>query len=191
MICFQFLLLPVNTPIHKLRRVATPVLELPFLPLARLFIADAIACLSKKASTGSNMAYCSRCCLNHAMKAMHLVVNCFGTAMIIYSVWLLKTWKQGVATLDVTTSNLPTPWFIHTMLGIGIMVCFCAIVGHAVISRIVEGHTKFVNSFSFYASICRLVGIVILLAQVNVLVLAIILWALGPQPRNNCESCCT
>ncbi|RRT68686.1 hypothetical protein B296_00008658 [Ensete ventricosum] len=78
------------------------------------------------------MAFCSRCLLNHALRVANLVVNLCGMAMIIYSLWLLKIWNRGVADLDATASSFPTPWFIYTLLGVGIVVCFAAVVGHVV-----------------------------------------------------------
>ncbi|XP_074590366.1 tetraspanin-19-like isoform X1 [Curcuma longa] len=172
------------------------------------------------------MAHCTICLLNHALRAVNLVVNFCGLAIIIYSLCLLKAWKQAVAEFDAAASTFPAPWFIHMLLGVGIVVCFSAIVGHVVsnslepiylslyivfiffilFSEIVVivailfeidwprviaehfvGNTKFVDTFSFQAYICRLVGVMILLAQVNVLVLAVVLRMMGPQPRNHCE----
>ncbi|CAL9116192.1 unnamed protein product [Musa textilis] len=174
------------------------------------------------------MAFCSRCLLNHALRVANLVVNLCGMAMIIYSLWLLKIWNRGVADLAATASSFPTPWyaFIYTLLGVGIVVCFAAVVGHAVsnsvnptalslyivfvcfvllfqivvtvevlfkidwptvISRHHDGDAKFVAFFTFHANICRLVGVVISVAQVNVLVMAIVLRASGPRPSNHCE----
>ncbi|XP_074590367.1 tetraspanin-19-like isoform X2 [Curcuma longa] len=160
------------------------------------------------------MAHCTICLLNHALRAVNLVVNFCGLAIIIYSLCLLKAWKQAVAEFDAAASTFPAPWFIHMLLGVGIVVCFSAIVGHVyivfiffilfseivvivailfeidwprVIAEHFVGNTKFVDTFSFQAYICRLVGVMILLAQVNVLVLAVVLRMMGPQPRNHCE----
>ncbi|CAL9751037.1 unnamed protein product [Musa acuminata subsp. burmannicoides] len=174
------------------------------------------------------MTFCSRCLLNHALRVANLVVNLCGMAMIIYSLWLLKIWNRGVADLDATASSFPTPWyaFIYTLLGVGIVVCFAAVVGHAVSNSVnpaalslyivfvcfillfqivvivevlfkidwptvISGHhdgdAKFVAFFTFHVNICRLVGVVISVAQVNVLVMAIVLRALRPQPSNHCE----
>ncbi|XP_042463197.1 tetraspanin-19-like [Zingiber officinale] len=172
------------------------------------------------------MAYCKICLLNNAMRVVNLVVNFCGLAIIIYSLCLLKAWKQAVAEFDAAASTLPAPWFIHTLLGVGIVVCFSAIVGHAVsnslepiylslyivfiffilfceivvivailfeidwprvIAEHFEGNIKFVDTFSFHAYICRLLGVIVLLAQVNVLVLAVVLRTMGPRARNHCQ----
>ncbi|KAG6525031.1 hypothetical protein ZIOFF_014983 [Zingiber officinale] len=57
------------------------------------------------------MAYCKICLLNNAMRVVNLVVNFCGLAIIIYSLCLLKAWKQAVAEFDAAASTLPAPWY--------------------------------------------------------------------------------
>ncbi|KAL3500534.1 hypothetical protein ACH5RR_039627 [Cinchona calisaya] len=76
------------------------------------------------------MISCSRCCLHRSIRITNFLVNVIGVAMIIYSLWLLKKWKNGVIQLD-GTSSLPTPWFIYTCLGLGIVECLSTILGHS------------------------------------------------------------
>ncbi|XP_030452452.1 tetraspanin-19-like [Syzygium oleosum] len=77
------------------------------------------------------MARCARCCIRSSMRAMNVIVNLCGVAMIIYSLWLEKMWDDGVALLP-SVANLPRPWFIYTCLGVGIAVCLSMVFGHAV-----------------------------------------------------------
>ncbi|KAJ8637560.1 hypothetical protein MRB53_011827 [Persea americana] len=81
------------------------------------------------------MVYCTRCRLCLAMRIVNMVVTCFGVGMIIYSLWLLKRWREAVAELG-SASVLPRPWFIYTCLGVGIIVCLSTLVGHMVVNRI-------------------------------------------------------
>ena len=55
------------------------------------------------------MARCRRCCLHNSIRAVNLIVNICGVGMIIYSLWLLKKWQDGVADLPYV-SYLPRPW---------------------------------------------------------------------------------
>nr|XP_010920394.1 tetraspanin-19 [Elaeis guineensis] len=175
------------------------------------------------------MVYCPRCWLHHGIRVVNLVVNFFGMGMIVYSLWLLKLWWEGFVEVGVSSSSLPRPWFIYAFLGLGIIFCFNALIGHIVsncintialsiyilficsilllqivvtaviffkidwqsaISKYVDGNI-FKNILTFHLNACRLISITTILAQVNVLVLAIVLWALGPQPRNHCGSLAT
>ncbi|KAG7972825.1 hypothetical protein I3843_07G202300 [Carya illinoinensis] len=169
-----------------------------------------------------NMERCTRCCLHNSIKAVNLVVTICGAGMIVYSLWLLKMWQDGVSELP-TISSLPRPWFIYTCLGVGIAVCLSTLAGHMVancinnyslciyivticslvflevavlvailfnldwerklMEYIDEHHQKFESFVIFHLTMCRMVLITILVAQINVLVLAIILWAIGTEPR--------
>ncbi|XP_038981427.1 tetraspanin-19-like isoform X3 [Phoenix dactylifera] len=100
------------------------------------------------------MVYCPRCWLHHGIRVLNLVANFFGMGMIVYSLWLLKLWREGLVEEGASSSSLPRPWFIYAFLGLGIVACFNALIGH----------------------------------MVSVLVLDIVLWALGPPPRNHCGS---
>uniref|UniRef100_A0A5B6YY56 Tetraspanin-19-like n=1 Tax=Davidia involucrata TaxID=16924 RepID=A0A5B6YY56_DAVIN len=165
------------------------------------------------------MIRCSRSCLYNSMRIVNLILNLFGVAMIIYSLWLLKKWMQGVFYLPYSSSTIPTPWFIYTCLGIGIVVCLSTIYGHMVancISNYIlaiyivsicsllliqggvivtifyridwesqitkyidEHHRSFKNFVLFHLIMCRLIAILVLVAQVNAVVLAAVLWFVG------------
>ncbi|KAJ4952352.1 hypothetical protein NE237_029184 [Protea cynaroides] len=96
------------------------------------------------------MIKCSRCCLHRSMRMVNLLVNLFGVAMIVYSLWLLKRWKEGVRDM-VSGSVIPTPWFIYACLGEGIVVCLSMLSGHMVANCI----TSF-NLFIYVASLCSI-----------------------------------
>ncbi|XP_058069688.1 tetraspanin-19-like [Magnolia sinica] len=165
------------------------------------------------------MVYCARCCLRRAMRIVNLMAISIGMGMIIYSLWLLKKWKEAATDWDYA-SDLPTPWFIYTCLGVGIVVCLSMLFGHMVanhmsivalsiyilsISSILllqvilvvviffkmnwryQIDDRFNNFFGIHFTICRLIGITILLAQAHVLMLAVVLWALGPEQRTHCH----
>ncbi|XP_050266033.1 tetraspanin-19-like isoform X1 [Quercus robur] len=168
------------------------------------------------------MARCRRCFLHNSIRAVNLIVNICGVGMIIYSLWLLKKWQDGVAYLP-SVSLLPRPWFIYTCLGVGIAVCLSTLAGCMVANCISnytlciyivsicsllflevavlvtiffkmdwaeelakyidENHTEFKTFVLFHLRMCRSILIMILVPQLCVIVLAIILWAIGTEPR--------
>ncbi|PSS17813.1 Tetraspanin-19 like [Actinidia chinensis var. chinensis] len=167
------------------------------------------------------MIGCNRYRLYNSWRVVNVIVNVFGMGMIIYSLWLLKMWIQGVDRLPAPV-ELPRPWFIHVCLGVGIIVCMSTLSGHMVancisksvlgvyivsifsllliqvgmivavlfrinwdgeIMRYIDGrHNKFKGFLLFHIVICRLISILALVAQTNVIVLAAIVWAVGGEP---------
>ncbi|XP_058224251.1 tetraspanin-18-like isoform X1 [Rhododendron vialii] len=161
-----------------------------------------------------------RYCLYNTLRVVNVVVNIFGMIIIIYSLWLLKKWFDGVSDLP-SPSNLPRPWFINVCLGVGIAVCLSTLSGHMVancISKSILGvyivsifsllviqaavvvvilfridwdsqifryidddHKGFRSFLLFHIVVCRLIGIVVLVAQIKIVVLAAILWAVGGE----------
>ncbi|GMY17618.1 tetraspanin-19-like isoform X1 [Fagus crenata] len=170
------------------------------------------------------MVSCTRCCLQNSIRAVNLIINILGAGMIIYSLWLLKKWQDGVADLP-SVSYIPRPWFIYTCLGVGIAVCLSTLSGYMVtncisnytlclyivsicsllslevavivtiffkidwgqqLAKYIDGnHLKFKAFVIFHVKMCRLILIIILVPQLNVIVLAIILWAKGTEPRTH------
>ncbi|CAL5440555.1 unnamed protein product [Camellia sinensis] len=162
-----------------------------------------------------------RYCLYNSMRIVNVIVNLFGVGIIIYSLWLLKKWNNGVSLLP-SIRDLPRPWFIYVCLGIGIVVCLSTLSGHMVancinkstlavyivsifsvlliqvgvivtilfridwesqIIKYIHGHYKEFKSFVlFHIVLCRLIAILVLVAQTSVVVLAAILWAVGGEP---------
>ncbi|KAK9946689.1 hypothetical protein M0R45_012138 [Rubus argutus] len=172
------------------------------------------------------MVTCARCCLHNSMRALNFFVNVCGAGVIIYTLWLLKKWQDGVSELP-PVPIAPKPWFIYTCLGVGIAVCLSTIcsymVAHCITNStlliyivsifsflclevavtvtifykmnwaaklaeyIGEYHTKFKNFMLFHLYMCRLLAILILVPQIKCTVLAIILWAIGTEPRTHCN----
>ncbi|KAK9273374.1 hypothetical protein L1049_018184 [Liquidambar formosana] len=173
------------------------------------------------------MTYCSRCCLQKAIRIFNLIVNLCGVGIIIYSLWLEKKWYAGVSELP-SHSSLPQPWFISTCLGVGIAVCFSTLIGHMVANCITgsnlciyifsvcslillqvgvivtilfridwaseisqyidENHEEFESFVRFHLLMCRLITVMVVVLQVNVMGLAVILWCIGTDPRRHNHS---
>ncbi|GAB4837258.1 hypothetical protein Ancab_002161 [Ancistrocladus abbreviatus] len=166
---------------------------------------------------------CSRSCLHKSLKVVSLLVNICGVGMIIYSLWLLKKWDEGVAELSSSDrAALPRPWFILVCLALGIIVCLSMLCSHMVANCInksvlciyvvsvcslvlLQGgvviiiffkmdmiaelkkyidntHQAFRSFIMFHLYMCRLFSIVALVAQINVVGLAVILWMVGTEP---------
>ncbi|XP_042488320.1 tetraspanin-19-like [Macadamia integrifolia] len=96
------------------------------------------------------MVKCSRCCLHCSMKMVNLVVILFGVVIIVYSLWLLKRWDEGIRE-KCSRSTIPKPWFIYTSLGEGIVVCLSMLSGHMVACRISS-----CTLLTYVASVCSL-----------------------------------
>ncbi|GAB2284852.1 hypothetical protein Dimus_019305 [Dionaea muscipula] len=76
---------------------------------------------------------CSRSCLRRSLRVVNILVNMCGVGMIIYSIWLLKKWDEGVSQLPPESrSSLPRPWFILVSLAVGIIICLSTLFGHMV-----------------------------------------------------------
>ncbi|XP_059461209.1 tetraspanin-19-like [Corylus avellana] len=172
------------------------------------------------------MVSCTRCCLQSSMRVVNLFLSLCGIGMIIYTLWLLKKWQDGVALLS-TVSSLPRPWFIYTCLAVGIAVSLSTLSGHMVancisnytlciyivsicsllflevgvivtiffrmdweqkIAKYIDGnHKEFRTFVIFHLHMCRFILIMILVPQINVIVLAIILWGIGTEPSTHCS----
>ncbi|KAJ6674102.1 TETRASPANIN-19-LIKE [Salix viminalis] len=78
------------------------------------------------------MARCARCCLHNSIRIVNLVMLLCGTGMIIYSLWLQKKWDECIAEFPLSPSDPLKPWFIYTLLGVGIIVCLSTIGGYII-----------------------------------------------------------
>ncbi|GMN39931.1 hypothetical protein TIFTF001_009169 [Ficus carica] len=155
------------------------------------------------------------------MRGVNLLVNLWGVAMIIYSLWLLKKWRLGLADLSSALSYFPKPWcgncglLEHTLrshccqlsqcfhslhsskyiFSICLLLLFEVAVVETTFFRINWGvqlskyidehHIEFKNFVLFHIMMCRLIVIVALIPQIYVIVLAIILWGIGTEPRSS------
>ncbi|XP_010249695.1 PREDICTED: tetraspanin-19-like [Nelumbo nucifera] len=51
---------------------------------------------------------------------------------------------------------------------------------------VVDQDMRFINFLTVHMTICRIIGVVVLVAQITAFILAIILWAMGSEPRSHC-----
>ncbi|XP_050266034.1 tetraspanin-19-like isoform X2 [Quercus robur] len=137
------------------------------------------------------MARCRRCFLHNSIRAVNLIVNICGVGMIIYSLWLLKKWQDGVAYLP-SVSLLPRPCFQYIVSICSLLFLEVAVLvtiffkmdwAEELAKYIDENHTEFKTFVLFHLRMCRSILIMILVPQLCVIVLAIILWAIGTEPR--------
>ncbi|KAL9250461.1 Tetraspanin-19-like protein [Drosera capensis] len=135
---------------------------------------------------------CSRNCLRKSVKIVNMLVTVCGVGMIIYSLWLGKKWDQGVSELSISSrTSLSRPWFIMVCLGTGMAVCLSTLCGQGVANwgsksqlkeYIDDEHASFKSFIIFHLYMCRLISIMALVAQTNVVLLAIVLWVVGTEP---------
>ncbi|XP_075642512.1 tetraspanin-19-like isoform X2 [Castanea sativa] len=137
------------------------------------------------------MTWCRRCCLHSSIRAVNLIVNICGVGMIIYSLWLLKKWHDGVADLP-SVSFLPRPCFQYVVSICSLLFLEVAVLvtiffkmdwAEELTKYIDENHTEFKTFVIFHIKMCRAILIMILVPQLCVIVLAITLWAIGTEPR--------
>ncbi|XP_042066179.1 tetraspanin-19-like [Salvia splendens] len=67
----------------------------------------------------------ARCCVQSLLKLVNSLLGMVGIAMIIYSLWMFRVWLRTNESTDV-----PVPWFIYTILGIGASLCVITCSGH-------------------------------------------------------------
>ncbi|KAL8171669.1 hypothetical protein V2J09_023473 [Rumex salicifolius] len=155
--------------------------------------------------------------LKGSLRTLNIAVNVTGVAMIIYSLWLLKIWDDGISELSPSSrSDLPLPWFIWACLGVGMVVCFSTLCGYMAVNHtkhsisclyiaaifsliLLEGGVifaiffnmdleSFVRFIVFHLHMCRWVTIGVLILQVNLVILAMTLCVVGAEPMNNSQS---
>ncbi|XP_050160064.1 tetraspanin-19-like isoform X2 [Malus sylvestris] len=152
----------------------------------------------------------ARLCLHNSMRAVNLFVNVCGVGVIIYSLWLIKKWQVGVSELP-PVAHVPKPWYgncclpehplwsygcqfhqqfhsLHCILSgieVGVIVnIFYRMDWEVQFAKYIdEHHTLFKNFLTFHLNMCRLIVVLILIPQIKAIVLAIILWAIGSEPR--------
>ncbi|XP_047069965.1 tetraspanin-19-like [Lolium rigidum] len=69
----------------------------------------------------------ARSCVQTALKAANSLVGLAGMAVILYALWMLRAWSAQAAHLH---RHLPVPWFIYTLLGLGVVMCSLTCSGH-------------------------------------------------------------
>ncbi|PQQ04492.1 tetraspanin-19 [Prunus yedoensis var. nudiflora] len=72
-----------------------------------------------------------RTCVQSILKLVNSVIGMVGLAMIMYSLWLIRSWQKNMGHLSFDHSHHhPIPWFIYTILGLGITLCVITCSGH-------------------------------------------------------------
>ncbi|CAA3009918.1 tetraspanin-19 [Olea europaea subsp. europaea] len=71
------------------------------------------------------MARIARNCIQSMLKVVNSGIGMVGIAMIIYCLWMLRAWNRHLDPSDNTV-----PWFIYTILGIGVTLCVITCSGH-------------------------------------------------------------
>lgn len=79
----------------------------------------------------------ARSCIQSLLKVVNLLLGVAGVAMIMYALWMFRVWEKHMSGRP-GPSPLPffppdeslIPWFIYTILGLGITLCFITCSGH-------------------------------------------------------------
>lgn len=66
-----------------------------------------------------------RSCIQSLLKLVNSFIGMSGLAMIIYAIWMIRAWQR-----EIDDSDYPVPWFIYTMLGVGVTLCVITCSGH-------------------------------------------------------------
>ncbi|XP_044503198.1 tetraspanin-19-like isoform X2 [Mangifera indica] len=77
------------------------------------------------------MARVVRSCIQSLLKMVNSVMGMVGIAMILYALWLIRVWQKHMDELPFGDEyDGPAPWFIYTLLGIGVTLCVVTCLGH-------------------------------------------------------------
>ncbi|KAH0457138.1 hypothetical protein IEQ34_015045 [Dendrobium chrysotoxum] len=78
------------------------------------------------------MAACLRLCLQSTLKILNSVMGLFGMAMIMYSIWMIRSCLRQIGELSrrFSESSSSPSWFIFAFLGLGIFLCVLTCSGH-------------------------------------------------------------
>ncbi|XVF01975.1 hypothetical protein REPUB_Repub04eG0136100 [Reevesia pubescens] len=71
-----------------------------------------------------------RSCIQSILKLVNSFIGMVGIAMILYSIWLIRSWLREFGDLPFEDSDYAAPWFIYTFLGLGVTLCMITCSGH-------------------------------------------------------------
>ncbi|GFP78783.1 tetraspanin-19 [Phtheirospermum japonicum] len=71
------------------------------------------------------MAGLARSFIQSLLKLVNSGLGMVGIAMIVYSLWMLRVWLR-----HEESAEAPIPWFIYTILGLGVTLCTITCSGH-------------------------------------------------------------
>ncbi|KAM5565489.1 tetraspanin-19-like [Rosa sericea] len=106
------------------------------------------------------MVCCARCCLHNSMRALNFLVNIFGVGVIIYTLWLLKKWQDGVTELP-PVPIVPKPWFIYACLGVGMAVCLSTLCSYLVAHCITDYTLLLIYIVFVFSLLCLEAAVVV------------------------------
>ncbi|XP_031091761.1 tetraspanin-19-like [Ipomoea triloba] len=76
----------------------------------------------------------ARSCIQSVLKVVNSLLGMVGIAMIMYALWMFRVWQKHMAGPSPPPffgpNDAPIPWFIYTILGLGITLCFITCSGH-------------------------------------------------------------
>ncbi|KAG6423515.1 hypothetical protein SASPL_113913 [Salvia splendens] len=87
------------------------------------------------------MGRMARCCVQSLLKLVNSFLGMVGIAMIIYSLWMFRVWLRTDESNDV-----PVPWFIYAILGLGASLCVITCSGH-IAAETANGCCLYIVSF--------------------------------------------
>ncbi|CAL9119671.1 unnamed protein product [Musa acuminata var. zebrina] len=76
------------------------------------------------------MGWWVRSCLQSVLKMVNSMIGLTGMGMILYALWMLRSWYKHLDGTSFGVSGSTPPWFIYTFLGLGISLCLITCVGH-------------------------------------------------------------
>ncbi|KAG0462215.1 hypothetical protein HPP92_020691 [Vanilla planifolia] len=68
--------------------------------------------------------------LQSLLKLANSVIGLAGVGMILYSLWMLRVWYKEVQSYWGAGPDSPLPWFIYTILGLGVSLSMITCSGH-------------------------------------------------------------
>ncbi|CAL9205124.1 unnamed protein product [Musa hybrid cultivar] len=76
------------------------------------------------------MGWWLRSCLQSVLKLVNSVMGFAGMGVILYSLWMLRSWYKHFDGSSFAGAVSSPPWFIYAFLGLGIYLCLITCSGH-------------------------------------------------------------
>ncbi|CAA3011514.1 tetraspanin-19 [Olea europaea subsp. europaea] len=74
------------------------------------------------------MSRVARICFQSLLKVVNSGIGIVGIALIVYALWMFMVWQRHLA--SDSAPNAPIPWFIYTIIGLGVSLCVITCSGH-------------------------------------------------------------
>ncbi|WOL05390.1 tetraspanin-19-like [Canna indica] len=85
------------------------------------------------------MGWWLRSCVQSLLKVVNAAIGLAGMGMILYSLWMIRSWSTNIDGSSSGANDTAPPWFIYTFLGIGIFFCLITCSGH-IAAETTNGH---------------------------------------------------